>query len=294
MISAEPTSRKPTSQEADLQGANFWGAKLEEANLQGANLQGVKLQNVNLRRANLQGAVLFRTLFAALGSLAQAKGLEDCDHRGPSSIDQLTLETAHGRLPEAFLKGCGFQDWEILTAKLYDSDLKPFEVTNIGYEVINLRTRGPIFTNALFISYTHADSAFVDFIHKKLDRDGIRSWRDTHDMAAGPLEEQIDAAISANKTVLLVLSRNSMKSDWVEWEVEKARKLHKELKERGENRHVLCPIAIDDSWEKSEWPGPLMTQLKKYNILDFSSWQQDGAEDAYQKLKRGIATYYDA
>ena len=46
-----------------------------------------------------------------------------------------------------------------------------------------------------------------------------------------------------NPTVLLILSKNSVQSDWVEHEARTARELEKELK-----RDVLCPVARDAAW----------------------------------------------
>ena len=289
--------RRANLQKAHLRGASLQGAVLREAILQEATLQGAKLQEVDFQRAKLQEAEfqesqLGNTLFAASTSLAQAKGLEVCTHLSPSTVDHRTLEQAHGHLPKAFLKGCGFKDWEILQARLHDPNLRPNEVIDITYEVANLRTKGPIQVNSLFISYARKDSAFVDFIEKKLDKDGIRSWRDVHHMTAGPVEQQIERAIDLNGTVLLVLSKNSLGSAWVEWEVTRAEKRQRELQIQGKDTHVLCPVAIDGTWEQSRWPGPLMHQIKKYNILDFSSWAEDRAEESYQKLKTGIAKYY--
>ena len=279
-------------QRADLESAYLQQSKLQQANFAEANLRRANFQQANLWKANLQGADLYHTVFAAAHSLAQAQGLEGCNHKGPSTVDQATLKVAQGLLPKVFLKGCGFQDWEVLQAKLHDPNLRPDEVIDITYEVANLRTKGPIQVNSLFISYSREDAAFVDFIEKRLDDDGIRSWRDVHHMTAGPVEQQIERAIDLNGTVLLVLSENSLGSAWVEWEVARAEKRQRELQQQGKDTHVLCPVAIDRTWEQSRWPGPLMNQIKKYNILDFSSWETNDAEASYQKLKAGIAKYY--
>lgn len=49
-----------------------------------------------------------------------------------------------------------------------------------------------------------------------------------HHATAGRLEKQIDHAIRHNLIVLVVLSENSVKSDWVEHEAHTARELEKE------------------------------------------------------------------
>jgi hypothetical protein len=105
---------------------------------------------------------------------------------------------------------------------------------------------------------------------------------------AGPLENQIDRAIRQNPTVLIVFSENSIKSDWVQHEVRKARELTKEL-----GRHVLCPVALDDSWKNSPWPKRIMEQIMEYNILDFSEWQDDvNFEEMFRKLIDGLELFY--
>ena len=112
--------------------------------------------------------------------------------------------------------------------------------------------------------------------------------RDVHDAKAGRLEKQIDRAIHQNPTVLLILSSNSIRSDWVEHEVRMARALEKEL-----GRDVLCPVALDDSWKSSPWPKRLMEQVMEYNILDFSDWERDtGFRRMFDKLIDGLELFY--
>ena len=70
-------------------------------------------------------------------------------------------------------------------------------------------------------------------------------------------------------------------------EVEHARKLEKDQK-----RHVLCPIALDDSWNLPRsrlWPERLMVQAKDYAVLDFSRWREPAAfAEAFRKAETGI------
>jgi hypothetical protein len=117
---------------------------------------------------------------------------------------------------------------------------------------------------------------------------GIRYWQDVHHATAGPLEKQIDLAIRHNPTVLLILSENSIKSDWVEHEVRTARELHKEL-----GRDVLCPVTLDNSWKSSPWPKRIMEQVMEYNILDFSKWEEKSEfEKQFRKLLDGLDLFY--
>ncbi|KAF0108786.1 MAG: pentapeptide repeat-containing protein [Anaerolineaceae bacterium] len=125
-------------------------------------------------------------------------------------------------------------------------------------------------------------------MEKHLDKKGIRFWRDIHDATAGRLEKVIDTAIRQNPTVLLVLSKDSVQSDWVEHEARSARELEKELK-----RDMLCPVALDGAWKDCDWEARLREQIMKYNILDFSNWK-DEAEFTrkFAKLVEGLDLFY--
>ena len=91
-----------------------------------------------------------------------------------------------------------------------------------------------------------------------------------------------------NPTVLLILSENSINSDWVEHEAESARELEKEL-----GRDVLCPVALDDSWKDCKWDKRLRRQIEKYNILDFSQWKDEEVfSRQFSRLVDGLDIYY--
>jgi hypothetical protein len=121
-----------------------------------------------------------------------------------------------------------------------------------------------------------------------LNKKGIRFWRDIHHSTAGRLEKQVDRAMRLNPTVLLILSTNSVKSDWVEHEVRLARKLEIETK-----RDVLCPVALDDEWKSCQWPERIKEQIMEYNILDFAKWSDDSFfERMFTKLIEGLDLFY--
>lgn len=59
------------------------------------------------------------------------------------------------------------------------------------------------------------------------------------------------------------------------------------------NRHVICPIAIDESWKESNWSEILSNQLRKYNILDFSDWRNDeNFNEKFKLLISGLELFY--
>ncbi len=298
--------------ESDLRGADFRDAILTEANLSKSNLRGVDFTRANLQRADCSEADLTRailrhadlsgarlrgvdfheaylgyTIFARV-DLSKVYGLETISHDAPSTIGIDSNQLTKGGLPEIFLRGCGLNDWEIESAKLYKLDLSNQEINNIIYKIFDLRANQSIQISPLFISYSHNDIPFVEKLEPYLTNKGIRFWRDVHNATAGRLEKQIDHAMRQNPTVLLILSENSTASDWVEHEARLAREIEKEI-----GRDVLCPIALDYSWKTAKWPARLMEQIKEYNILDFSKWEDDKSfEQVFNKMISGLDMFY--
>lgn len=283
--------------DANLSGANLSSSDLGSANLSGANLTSANLNNTTLVSTDFTGSKLYFTDFsnATMGGttfvntdISVGMGLDSAKHLIPSYIGIDVLHQSKGKIPDSFLRGCGLSDWEIEVAKLYNPDLSNEEITNIQYKLYDRRATQAIQISPLFISYSHSDGIFVDKLETYLNIIGVRFWRDTHDMKAGRIETQIDHAIKQNPTVLLVLSEHSLSSDWVEHEVRTARVLEKEM-----DCDILCPVALDDSWKSSLWPKRVMEQIMEYNILDFSTWEDDVKfEGMFRKLIDGLELFY--
>jgi len=223
--------------------------------------------------------------------LSGVKGLESVRHIHSSTIDIDTLSQSKGKIPDTFLRGCGLQPWEILSAKLYDPTLTPAQIAEIQYRIFNERTKG-YFLSGIFISYAHQDSKFVDQIYHRLTRAGANVWLDRHDLVAGSLQRQVFQGIRLNDVVLLVLSGSSLRSDWVENELDMARR-----KEKEQARDVLCPVALDDCWKAKvdnlqSDDRQLWQTLTKKLILDFSGWRCNGFEEPFRKLMDGIKRHY--
>lgn len=279
---------------AHLKGANlgrvdFSNADLMGADLEGSDLMGTDFSGANIEEARFSSAITGNTNFGNI-DLSAAIGLEDIHHISPSQISLDTFLNSKGKIPKVFLRGCGLSDWEIEVANLYNPDLSNAEINDIQYKMYDLRATQALQIAPLFISYSHADSTFVDKFEKGLNEKGVRFWRDIHNLTSGKIETQLDRAIRQNPTVLLILSKNSMSSDWVQHEVRKARELEKEL-----GRDVLCPIALDDSWntESNHWPQRMMEQVKEYKILDFSKWEDESIFQAeFGKLLNGLDVFY--
>jgi uncharacterized protein YjbI with pentapeptide repeats len=276
---------------AHLFAGFLMGADLREADLREADLTVVDFNQAKFSKTNFSSAVIGSTTLGSV-DLRGAIGLETIDHRSPSTTGIDTIALSQGKIPGAFLRGCGLSDWDIEEVKLYNAGLSNDELENILRNIFNLRAsrtlkRSPLLS-PLFISYSHADREFVDKIGAFLTEKGIRYWRDIHDMKAGRMEKQVDRAIRQNPTVLLVLSKNSLNSDWVEHEVRTARGLEKDM-----GRDVLCPVALDNCWKDGSWLKRVMEQVMEYNILDFSAWMDDTKfKGTFNKMNDGLELFH--
>ena len=272
---------------ADLVWADLRESGLVKTDLFDSDLRSTIFAGAQLKEANFDNAVLGDTSFRNT-DLSHVKGLNSCHHFAPSSIDHITLKSS-SNLPDGFLRGVGYTDWEIEQSKLYNPNLTNAEINDIIYRIYDLRAHQAVQISPLFISYSHADTAFVDKLEEGLTKKGIRFWRDIKHGTAGKLERQVDRAMKLNDTVLLVLSEHSVNSDWVELEAAKARKLEKETK-----KDVLCPIALDDSWKDCNWTESMRYQIKKYNVLDFSGWDDEGVfTRQFARLLDGLEIFYE-
>ena len=273
--------------DVDLSSAYLHKGVLASTNLTGAYLYKAHFSEVYLNNSKFTYASLADTILAA-SDLSLAVNLEKTHHHGPSTIGMDTIHKSKGKIPEIFLKGCGLSDADIEYAKLSTADLTSEQTNKILYKMFELRATQAIQLSPLFISYSHADGPFVDKLETHLNGKGIRFWRDVHDMKSGRIETQIDRAIRQNPTVLLILSKNSLQSDWVEHEVRTARGLEKEMQ-----RDVLCPVALDDRWKNSACPKRIMEQVMEYNILDFSTWEDDSKfGSTFNRLIDGLELFY--
>jgi TIR domain/Pentapeptide repeats (8 copies) len=238
-----------------LQGSVVWNnwrksnpdirASLGRADLSKARLSGANLSRADLSGANLSGAMFFETVFGDV-DLTKAIGLDKCVHIGPSIIDFRTLSRS-ANLPISFLRGCGLSD------------------RLIEY-IPSLRNEAIQFYSC-FISYSSKDQKFAEKLHADLQNAGVRCWFAPHDLPIGAKTwDAIDEAIRLRDKLLVILSKASISSDWVEDEVNKAY-----AEERDRKAEVLFPVRIDDVVMTT--PEPWARKLRdQRNIGDFRQW----------------------
>ncbi|TMD57968.1 MAG: toll/interleukin-1 receptor domain-containing protein [Chloroflexi bacterium] len=205
---------------AKIAGANLSRANLSEANLTEADLSGTNLSGANLHGADLSQAYALWSIFADI-DLRSVKGLEMMVYGGPVSIGIDTIYRSQGNIPEVFLKGAGMDD------------------TFITY--IRSLVGKAIEYYSCFISYSSKDDVFAKRLHADLQSNNVRCWFAPEDLKWGEKNRHgIDEAIRLHDKLLLILSKQSVASGWVEHEVKTAL-----AKERKEKRTVLFPVRVD-------------------------------------------------
>ncbi|HEX8875302.1 MAG TPA: toll/interleukin-1 receptor domain-containing protein [Phycisphaerales bacterium] len=286
---------------ADLRGAVFHSTRLDGVNFEGANLIGAMFQNCSLAGTNFSNAIsenlsmtaciledavlanatflgaLFRrcrfigsqfrrvvlgeTVFV-LCDFERVDDLGEALHLAPSSFDTVSLNSVAAFAPAAFFQGCGI----------------PLEAVDATQS--RSSNSGPIRHHSCFISHSSRDDEFARALHRALTKRKLHCWYAPEDLKPGfKLFDQVDAAIHLYDRLLVVLSENSMNSDWVRTEIARARR-----RERTEKRQVLFPIAIVPFESLRNWVlvdadsgQDLAAAIREYFVPDFSNWRDQHA-----------------
>jgi uncharacterized protein YjbI with pentapeptide repeats len=233
---------------ADLSHADLSGANLSGANLRGADLSHAYFIYTNLNDTDLSNAVIGFTTFGNV-DLKSAKGLRTVEHHGPSTIGTNTIVRSGGAIPESFLRGTGMPKTFITyTHSLIDMSIKYY---------------------TCFISYSSKDAVFAQILEAYLETSGIICWFAPLEMQPGAwIRQTLIEAIKGHDKLILILSENSIKSEWVKFEVEIAQSRENENK-----APVLFPISIDEAITTctEEW---IQSLRSTRHIGDFAHWEQ--------------------
>lgn len=255
---------------ADLREVTLWGASLQSSNLGRANLRRADLRMRRLRALYLKGAdlteaMMMDTIFARV-NLSGVLGLEEVEHYAASTIGIDTIYLSGGNIPEIFLRGAGVPEPFIANIKSLVAAMSPIEFFSC------------------FISYSSKDQEFAERLYADLQTNRVRCWFAPEDLRIGDrLRSSFDEAIRLHDKLLVILSESSVKSSWVEKEVETAFE-----KERHEERAVLFPIRLDDAvMETGEaWAADIR---RTRHIGDFRGWKNhDSYKKAFDRLLRDL------
>ena len=241
---------------AHLGEANFFNASLSCANLRGANLIGANLSEAVVSGADLAGAWTARTIFVNL-DLRGALGLEHLVHSGPSTVGIDTIYKSNGRIPASFLRGCGVPEALI-------TFIPSLVAAQAGIEY-----------QSLFICYANEDHEFAERLSVDLEANGFRCWLTPHNAETEEwMQNQIDFTLQLQDRLLLVISKHSMSSHWIQREIQNAC-----MRGEDEKRRVLYPVSICPVEELAKWqeidPGTgkdYARQIRECFIPNFSNW----------------------
>jgi hypothetical protein len=255
---------------AVLNKANFSNANLVEATLVNADLKGADLFRANLAAASVygadfNGAEIGFTIFVD-SDLSDVIGLDNVVHHNRSSIGIDTIYLSKGKIPEAFLRGCGVPE-----------NLITYANSLVGQ---------PIKFYSCFISYSSRNQDFAERLYADLQSKGVHCWYAPEDLKIGDrFRRRIDESIRMHDKLLLVLSKDSVESQWVEKEVETAMERERQ---QGRESVVLFPIKLDDAIldEKSGWAADIR---RTRHIGDFRGWKNhDEYRKAFDRLLRDL------
>jgi uncharacterized protein YjbI with pentapeptide repeats len=258
---------------ADLNNASLRGGIAREAGFVKSNLANASFTGTDLYRSDFSFAHLTDTVFNNV-DLREIQGLTTVKHFGPSVIDIATLYKSEGNIPEIFLRGCGIPDDFIAFIPTYFKIEKAVEFYSC------------------FISYSTKDEEFAKKLHSRMQAEHLRVWFAPEDIKGGSkILEQVEHAIQLHDKLLLVLSENSMQSEWVMTEIRNARRVEINGKKR-----KLFPIRLVDFEYIKRWQcfdgesgKDLAVEIREYFIPDFSNWNDENAfEEAFERLLRDL------
>ncbi|HBP90228.1 MAG TPA: toll/interleukin-1 receptor domain-containing protein [Nitrospirales bacterium] len=258
--------------QVNLKGAILEDAFLKDTKLRSADFRGAKLTNASfwysdLTNANFEEAILlFAKFYEAIFGDTNLNGIvrsETINFFGPCTLDIRTLIKSRD-LPLKFLQGCGLP--ETLITYLPSLLIKPLEYLSC------------------FISYSIKDKEFVGRLYSDLQGKGVRCWYAKEDLKIGDkIRATINESIKVYDKILVVLSKKSLRSEWVGHEVELALE-----KEKKQNKTFLFPIRIDSANIKTP-PAWFKTIETTRHIGDFSNWKDRASYKlAFNDLLKGL------
>lgn len=265
--------------QADLTGVNLSSSDLRHVDLVSANLRAADLSDADLSEADLSSAELARTSLAhatlgrsVLGNvdLSAAIGLETVSCIGPSTIGVDTVYRSGGKIPEAFLRGCGVPEPLIQT-------LPTLLAHPVGYF-------------ACYLCFSSEEESFGQLLHEGLQKKGVRCWSVERTREAGKAVEPITRLVRPGDRILLCASRHALSGPWSHAEIEAALAKEQEFAaDAGQNGPILLPINLDGYMFSGEWKSPHEKKMAGRLAADFTGWRRN-REKFDQELKKVLQT----
>ncbi len=246
--------------DALLRSANMSGAILSYSDLSRANLTTTDLSSANLRWANLSAALLYQTelsnaicgatLFADL-DLSYARGLDTIQHLESSKISIDVIFRSQEKLSDRFLRGCGVPENLIMSLDSLIKNAPPF--------------------HPCFITYSPEFRPFAQWLHDRLQNEGVRCWLDEHQLNSDdPKRPSIYKGIREGDKVLLCCTESALKSWWLEGEFHRAMDKEKEYHD-----NILISLDLDGYLFSDEHSNRKADEIRSRVVADFKGWEND-------------------
>jgi hypothetical protein len=254
-----------TCSEISFEGAQILFARflspMKTCNFNNTAIAGSAFNSM-LNESDFTGAQLLGNSFSHF-SLWGARGLDALAQSDANSIGIDTFFQSGG-LPEDFLRRSGVPE-----------EFIQYAASLVGKAIEYY---------SCFLSYSSKDDEFARRLYNDLQGRNIRTWFAPEDLKIGDrFDLRIDESIRFHDKLVIILSANSVNSDWVETEVESA--LEREQKE---GKDVLFPIAIDEEGFTSKQPWAADIRRKRH-IGDFREWKShDDYSAAFDRLVRDL------
>lgn len=129
-----------------------------------------------------------------------------------------------------------------------------------------------------FMSYSHNDSVMAERIEMTLENAGIKVWRDRNQIFAGEnFVRKIEGGLTSSRAFILLLSPNSVQSNWITDEYTSALTLSNEPA----NPIVIIPVLLKGA--QDEDVPPLLRATQRVDLRDESKF-----DDHIKELIKGI------
>jgi hypothetical protein len=198
---------------ADFSHAKFNGATFDHCYFQNATfaktLIAATFESTDVRGADFAESHIFASSFLNV-DLSAAKNLSLASYHNECRIDYQTIKLSQ-KVPTPLLKACGVAHFHI-----------PY---------IDAISKNSAKHPSCFISYSVKDDKFIQRFRNQLAGKGMRSWFAPRDLPFGAsTRDVIEAQIKSHDRLILVLSKSSLQSQWVQFEVETALEIERKKK----------------------------------------------------------------
>jgi uncharacterized protein YjbI with pentapeptide repeats len=239
---------------ADLSHAELNGASLANCQFRNAKFEkafiAAEFNSTDILGADFKGSHILVSSFFNI-DLSSAKNLNLASYHGESRIDYQTMKLSRS-VPTPLLAACGVAHFHI-----------PY---------IDAISKNSAKHPSCFISYSVKDDTFIQRFRNQLANKGVRSWFAPRDLPFGAsTRDVIEAQIKSHDRLIVVLSRSSLQSQWVQFEVETALEI-----ERKKKSPIIIPICIDDHVFRSRasWARHI---VRTKNIARYEHWRRSDA-----------------